>query len=158
MKKEIKDGDALPLFRLKDQHGLWVDMKDFIGKMPLVLYFYPKDDTPGCTKEACAFNDQVENFKAAGAEVFGISADSLESHKNFANKYKLDFRLLSDETNAIRKLFGVPADLLRLLPGRMTYVVDQTGIVIHTFKSQFNATRHVDEALWALQQIEISKE
>lgn len=146
MMKKITLGSKLPGFSLPDQDGKIINIHNFIGKKNLVIYFYPKDDTPGCTAEACSFRDEFEDFKTLDAEVIGISADSPASHKNFAEKYKLSFRLLSDEGNEVRKLFGVPANFLGLLPGRVTYIIDKTGIVQHVFNSQFNARKHVSEA------------
>ncbi len=145
--KKIEIGSKLPDFKLPDQDGNILDIKDLIGKKNLVIYFYPKDDSPGCTKEACYFQDQFEVFKEADAEVIGISGQSVESHKNFAEKYHLTFTLLSDHGNEIRKLFGVPTNFFGLLPGRVTYIVDKTGTVVHLFDSQIQATKHVDEAL-----------
>ncbi|PIG92950.1 peroxiredoxin [Gloeocapsopsis sp. IPPAS B-1203] len=147
----VKVGDTAPDFTLPSQSGTAVKLSDFQGKS-VVLYFYPKDDTPGCTKESCAFRDQYEVFQNAGAEVIGVSADSPDSHQRFAAKYQLPFTLLSDAGNQVRKLYGVPATL-GLLPGRVTYVIDQQGVVQHIFNSQFNFQGHVDEALKTLQQI-----
>lgn len=147
---KIEEGDRLPEFALPDQNGLMVDMKDFIGKSNIVLFFYPKDDTPGCTKEACYFRDNYEDFADAGAEVFGISGQSVESHKKFSEKHNLNYTLLSDEGNKIRKMFGVPGNLFGLVPGCVTYVADKTGKVITIFNSQTNVTRHVEKALEVL--------
>lgn len=144
---KIKSGSKIPLFALMDQDGKLFEIKELLGWKNFVIYFYPKDDTPGCTKEACSFRDQFEDFQDAGAEVIGISADTVESHKRFAEKHRLKFRLLSDTGNQVRKTFGVPADLLGLIPGRVTYIVDKTGTVQHVFNSQFNSARHVTEAL-----------
>lgn len=152
----LKVGDTAPDFTLTSQSGLPVNLRDFRGKKAVVLYFYPKDDTPGCTKESCAFRDQYEVFKAAGAEVIGVSADSPESHQQFAAKYQLPFILLSDTGNQLRKLYGVPATL-GLLPGRVTYVLDDQAIVRHIFNSQLNFQGHVAESLKTLQQIEATK-
>lgn len=127
-------------------------MKDFLGKKPVVLYFYPKDDTPGCTKEACAFRDEYEVFGKLDAEVIGISSDSVESHKSFAANHDLPFTLLSDEGGKVRKLYGVP-NTFGLFPGRVTYVIDREGLVRHIFSSQIEAERHVVEALEALKSI-----
>jgi peroxiredoxin Q/BCP len=145
--KAIKVGDMIPEFKLPDQNGKLFDIKNVIGSKKLVIYFYPKDDSPGCTKEACHFRDQFEVFNEAGAMIIGISGQSVESHKKFADKYRLSFTLLSDEGNNIRKLFGVPTNALGLLPGRVTYVADRTGKVVFVFNSQIEAERHVDEAL-----------
>jgi len=142
-------GEKAPAFALADQQGRQVSLADFRGKKNVVVYFYPKDDTPGCTKESCSFRDQYTAFTDAGAEVLGISSDSPESHRAFAEKYRLPFPLLSDEGGAVRKAFGVPKSL-GLLPGRVTYVIDKQGVIRHAFNSQLNATKHVDEAMAVL--------
>lgn len=144
---EIKIGSTVPEFSLADQNGNMFDINSVLGKKNLVIYFYPKDDSPGCTAQACSFQDQFEVFKEADAVIIGISGQSVESHKEFALKHRLSFTLLSDEGNKVRKQFGVPTNFLGLLPGRVTYVADKTGQVIYTFNSQIQATRHVDEAL-----------
>ncbi len=118
----------------------------------VVLYFYPKDNTPGCTTEACTFRDHYEDFQQIGAEVIGISSDDAASHEGFANKHRLPFILLSDTDGAVRKAYGVPATL-GLLPGRMTFVIDQDGVIRHIFNSQLRAARHVEEALGILKQL-----
>lgn len=146
----IKEGDTIPNFKLKNQNGEQVKISDYIGKKNLVLFFYPKDHTPGCTREACSFRDHYEAFLMAGTEVIGISGQSVESHKNFAEKYNLKYQLLSDNGNKVRKLFGVPANLFGLLPGRVTYVADKTGKVVSIFNSQMQVEKHVEEALTAL--------
>lgn len=146
----VKIGDTAPDFSLLSQSGSSVSLKDFLGKKSVVLYFYPKDDTPGCTKEACAFRDSYEVFRDAGAEVIGVSEDSPDSHQKFATKYQLPFTLLSDTGKQVRKLYGVPATL-GLLPGRVTYVIDKNGVVQHIFNSQFNFKGHVEESLKTLQ-------
>jgi len=142
----VNVGDAAPEFDLPDAAGKRVRLADYRGKKAVVLYFYPKDDTPGCTKEACAFRDSFEVFKDAGAEVIGVSSDSADSHRKFADKYKLPFTLVADAGGAVRKRYGVPATL-GLLPGRVTFVIDRSGVVRHVFNSQLQATKHVDEAL-----------
>jgi len=149
---EIKVGSTIPSFTLPDQNGNLFDINSVLGKKNLVIYFYPKDDSPGCTKEACSFQDQFEVFKEADAVIIGISGQSVQSHKEFAIKHRLTFTLLSDEGNKIRKLFGVPTNFLGLIPGRVTYVADKTGKVIYIFNSQTNATKHVDEALRILKE------
>lgn len=142
--------DNLPEFELLNQNNERIRSADLVGKSALVIYFYPKDDTPGCTTEARAFRDQLEAFAAAGASVFGISADSVESHKQFAEKYQLTFDLLSDPGNKTRKLFGVPRSMFGLLPGRVTYVFNKKGKLIHQFSSLIKAEKHITEALAAL--------
>jgi len=149
---EINIGSSVPEFSLQDQNGKMFDINSVLGKKNLVIYFYPKDDSPGCTKEACSFQDQYEVFKEADAVIIGISGQSVKSHKEFAEKYKLTFTLLSDEGNKIRKQFGVATNLFGLLPGRVTYVADKTGKVIYIFNSQTQATKHVDEALRILKE------
>jgi thioredoxin-dependent peroxiredoxin len=153
MMKRVQTGDMIPDFQLPDQDGVVFDISSVLGKKNLVIYFYPKDDTPGCTREACYFRDQYDVFRDTDAEVIGISGQSPESHKAFAEKYDLHFRLLSDEGNRVRKLFGVPSDLLGLIPGRVTYVVDKSGKVVFTFNSQSQISRHVDEALRILKEM-----
>ncbi len=145
-------GDRAPDFTLPDRSGRTVHLGDYRGKQAVVLYFYPKDDTPGCTAESCSFRDQYQDFKDAGAEVIGVSSDSAESHAKFADKHRLPFVLLADRGGTIRKQYGVPATL-GLLPGRVTFVIDRDGVVRHVFNSQFQATKHVAEALAALRRV-----
>ena len=142
----LKVGDRVPNFSLPSQTGTTVNISDLIGKKSLVIYFYPKDDTPGCTAESCAFRDSYEVFTDAGAEVIGISGDSPQSHQQFAQKYNLPFTLLSDTDNRVRKLFGVPSTLF-VLPGRVTYIIDKEGIVRHIFDSMLDFKAHVTESL-----------
>jgi peroxiredoxin Q/BCP len=126
-----------------------------LGKKNIVLYFYPKDETIGCTKEACAFRDNYEELTKLGAEVLGISGQSVESHKSFASHYGLPFILLADEGNKVRELYGVPSSM-GILPGRVTYIIDKKGVVRHIFNSQTQTRRHVEEATETL--IELEKE
>ena len=144
-----KVGSRAPDFSLRSQSEEMVSLKDFLGKGPVVLYFYPKDDTPGCTKEACAFRDEYEKFGRLDAEVIGVSSDSVESHRSFAEKHDLPFTLLSDEEGKVRRLYGVP-NTFGVFPGRVTYVIDEEGVIRHMFASQIAAVRHVEEALEAL--------
>ncbi|CAI5487013.1 unnamed protein product, partial [Closterium sp. Naga37s-1] len=125
----VSVGNEAPPLSLADQNGRVFDLAKLKGKKSVVLYFYPADDTPGCTKQACSFRDSFEEFRKLGAEVVGISGDSPESHKLFAEKYSLPFTLMSDEGNAVRKEWGVPSDLFGVLPGRQTYVIDKKGVV-----------------------------
>ncbi len=149
---KIKVGDKAPEFTLPSQDGTQVSLSDFRGKKNVIIYFYPKDDTPGCTKEACAFRDQYQIFTDAGAEVIGISGDSQQSHKQFATKYNLPFTLLCDTNNKVRQLYDVPATLW-ILPGRVTYVIDKEGIIRHIFDSMLDFEAHVKEALNTLKAI-----
>jgi peroxiredoxin Q/BCP len=152
-KGKVGVGDVAPDFTLPSQSGEEVSIRDFIGrKRAIVLFFYPKDDTPGCTKEACSFRDGYEQFEELEAEVIGISSDSVRSHERFVEKYGLPFVLLSDEGGEVRKLYGVP-NTLGLFPGRVTYVIDEEGVVRHVFFSQLQAARHVEQALEALEAI-----
>ena len=117
----------------------------------MVIYFYPKDDTPGCTKEACSFRDSYEEFTDKNIKVIGISADDVESHRNFAEKYNLPFTLLADTDNKVRNLFGVKANMFGLIPGRVTYVVDKKGEIIFMYDSQFKASSHIEESIKAIE-------
>ncbi len=147
---KIKVGDQAPDFTLPDQKGQPVSLSSFVGKKDVVLYFYPRDFTPGCTAEACAFRDSYEIFKEVGAEVIGISSDSEQSHQGFAARHRLPFILLSDRDGSVRKRYGV-SSVLGLLPGRVTFVIDKQGIVRHIFVAQFAAEKHVEEAMRVLQ-------
>ena len=150
MSESVKIGDRAPGFSLPSESGETVDIGNYIGKIPVVLFFYPRDNTAVCTKEACAFRDSYDDFRNIdGAEVFGISSDPVESHKRFSSAYKLPFKLLSDEKGAVRELYGVPKTL-GILPGRVTYVIDRNGIVIQIISSQLGYKKHVEEALKAL--------
>jgi peroxiredoxin Q/BCP len=142
--------DVAPDFTLPSHSGEEASLRDFVGKKKaVVLFFYPKDDTPGCTKEACSFRDGYEQFGNLGVEVIGVSSDSVRSHQRFVEKHDLPFVLLSDEGGEVRRLYGVP-NTFGLFPGRVTYVIDQEGVVRHVFSSQLQAARHVEEALEAL--------
>ena len=146
-------GDRVPDITLQAHDGSTVRLADMIGKRPVVLFFYPKDDTPICTKEACAFRDAYETFSAAGAEVIGISSDSGASHRAFAARHKLPFLLASDADGSLRKAFGVPKTL-GLFPGRVTYVIDRSGIVRLVFSAQLASQDHVTKALVAVKAID----
>ena len=146
MARGIQAGDKAPDFSLPSQAGDPVRLGDRLGERVVVLYFYPKDETPGCTKEACAFRDSYEVFAEAGAEVIGVSSDSVDKHAAFAGHHELPFTLLSDEGGQVRKSYGVPSTL-GILPGRVTYVIDRTGTVRHVFNSMTNIGRHVNDAL-----------
>jgi peroxiredoxin Q/BCP len=142
-------GTLAPDFALVNQQGTLVRLSQYRGNRSVVIYFYPKDDTSGCTIESCGFRDDFEKFEAAGAEVIGISDDSTDSHLKFAAKYKLPFTLLSDKGGRVRKLYGVKKTL-GVIPGRVTFVIDRDGIVRLVFSSQSKPAKHVAEALAAL--------
>jgi peroxiredoxin Q/BCP len=153
MARGIQVGDKAPDFTLTSQAAQAVRLSDRLGERTVVLYFYPKDETPGCTKEACAFRDSYEVFAQAGAEVIGVSSDSADKHAAFAGHHQLPFTLLSDDKGEVRKSYGVPSTL-GLLPGRVTYVIDRTGTVRHIFSSQINIGRHVNDALDVVKQLQ----
>lgn len=142
-------GDPLPAFQATLQDGTVFDSRAEIGAAPLVFFFYPKDHTPICTQEACAFRDAYEEFTAAGARVVGVSGDSPEQHRSFIERHRLPFPIISDRGGALRTLFGVPKTL-GFLPGRVTYVVDRQGIVRLVFNAQLVADDHVRRALDAV--------
>jgi peroxiredoxin Q/BCP len=143
----VQIGDSIPSFSLKDQHGNLFEISSLIGKKKLVIFFYPQDGSLNCTKEACYFRDLSDVFEEADAVVVGISGQSVESHKIFAEENKLNYTILSDTGNEVRKLFGVPGKLFGLVPGRVTYIADKSGKVVYIFESQTDVMRHVDEAL-----------
>jgi len=143
----IQIGDKCPDFQLPDAIGQMIQISEFIGKKKLVIYFYPKDDTPGCTKEACSFRDSYEDFKNFDCEVIGISSDDEQKHAAFASRHKLPFILLSDKDKVARKLFGVPGNLFGLIPGRVTYIIGLDGIVKGIYNSQTNPLGHIEKAL-----------
>ena len=147
----LKIGDRIPSFSLKDQNGN-IRASDKVNKS-LVLFFYPKDDTPGCTIEACGFRDKYDLFKILGAEVWGISNDSSQSHLRFANKNKLQYPLLSDQNNFLRKQFGVPKTL-GFIEGRVTYIINSEGIIKHIFEDLLNGPAHIKEAIKALKKLQ----
>jgi peroxiredoxin Q/BCP len=143
----IKIGDIIPEFSLKDQHGNLFNINTYLGKKKLVIFFYPQDGSLNCTREACYFRDISDLFEEADAIIIGISSQSVESHKEFAEKNRLNYTLLSDNENIVRKLFGVPGRVFGLIPGRVTYVADRSGKVVYIFDSQTEVQRHVDEAI-----------
>lgn len=144
----LKVGDKLPDFSAKDTNGNVFNSTDYIGKQSLVIYFYPKDETKVCTQQACSFRDSYQEFKDLGAEVIGISSDTVQSHIQFKSKFNLPFILLSDNTKKLRKLFGVENDFL-IIPGRQTFVVDKNGFIIMVFNSM-SGTIHIEKALKVL--------
>lgn len=146
----LQVGDKLPHFTALDTEGNLFDSQSVIGKKPVVIYFYPKDNTTICTIEACSFRDQYEDFRELGAEVIGVSRDSISSHQKFAKQHRLPFQLLSDGDGKLRKLFGVPARFLGLIPGRVTYVANKDGVVTMVFDDATGGTIHIKKALEAL--------
>jgi thioredoxin-dependent peroxiredoxin len=149
----VKVGDTAPDFTLPSQMGDNVKLSEYFSKKNVVLYFYPKDETPGCIKEACTFRDNYEELAALGAEVLGISGQSVQSHMAFASHYGLPFILLADVDNKVRELYGVPSTM-GFLPGRVTYIIDKRSKVRHVFVSQTQAQRHVEEAKKTLKMLE----
>jgi thioredoxin-dependent peroxiredoxin len=143
--KGLKEGDNAPVFKLPDQDGKEIDMAERIGKKVLVIYFYPKDFTSGCTMEAHAFREMYEAFQKEGAEIFGISGDSVESHKKFAVEHELPFELLSDKGNKVRDLYGAYG--IAHTVGRVTYVVDKKGVINMVFSSNIQPKEHVEESI-----------
>ena len=150
---KVSVGDRAPDFTLQTQRGENVTLSQFQGKKNVVLYFYPKDETVGCTREACAFRDSYELFTDLGAEVIGVSADSVESHKSFAEHHNLPFTLLSDLDNNVRKLYGATSTL-GMIPGRVTFIIDKKGMVHHVFSSQLQPEKHIEEAREVLKKLD----
>jgi peroxiredoxin Q/BCP len=145
--KAIRIGDMIPRFSLYDQDGNLFDIISVLGNKKMVIFFYPQDGSLNCTREACYFRDLNDVFINNDTVVMGISGQSIGSHKEFAEKNKLNYTILSDPDNSVRKLFGVPSRFFGLVPGRVTYVTDKTGRVIYIFDSQTEVQRHADEAL-----------
>jgi peroxiredoxin Q/BCP len=145
----LNPGDRMPATTLLGPEGP-VALRDRIGKT-LVVYFYPKDETYGCTKEACSFRDQYEDFVAAGAEVIGVSRDDADAHASFRQHHRLPFTLLSDPRGEVASAWGVKG--LGPIPGRVTFVFDKAGTLRHRFSSQLRFGRHVDEALAVVQRL-----
>jgi peroxiredoxin Q/BCP len=149
----IQVGDQAPDFTLPTQSGENFRLKDHIGERVTVLYFYPKDNTSGCTAEACAFRDSFEVFTDAGADVIGVSSDSVDRHAGFADKHSLPFTLLSDQGGKTRKAYGVPG-VLGVIPGRVTYVIDRSCVVRQVFSSMTNIDGHVNDALRMVRELQ----
>jgi len=147
----LASGDRAPLIALTDAEGV-ERRSDQLGGRALVLFFYPKDDTPGCTMEACAFRDAYADLQALGAEVWGVSGDDAASHRRFAGRHNLPYPLLVDGGNTLRRAFGVPS-VLGLLPGRVTYVIDGDGVIRHVFNNLLDGPAHRREALEALRRL-----
>ena len=152
MATALSSGDRAPLIALSDQNGIERRSDQLAGKA-LVLFFYPKDDTPGCTMEACAFRDSYADLQGMQAEVWGVSGDDAASHQRFAQRHNLPYPLLVDRGNQLRKAFGVPS-VLGLLPGRVTYVIDGSGVIRHVFNNLLDGPAHRREAIAALQALQ----
>ncbi|HEX4256982.1 MAG TPA: peroxiredoxin [Streptosporangiaceae bacterium] len=153
MARGIQVGDQAPDFTLPTQSGETFRLQDRMGERVIVLYFYPKDNTSGCTAEACAFRDSYEVFTEAGADVIGVSSDSVDKHAGFASQHNLPFTLLSDRGGRVRKSYGVPG-VLGVIPGRVTYVIDRDGVVRHVFSSMTNIDGHVNDALRVVKELQ----
>lgn len=147
---KLRVGDAAPDFAGQMQDGSTIRLADFLGRKTVILFFYPKDASPICTREACSFRDSYERFLNSGAEVIGVSGDSIESHQAFAHDHHLPFPLISDADGTLRRVFGV-SSVIGMLPGRATYVIDKDGIVRLIFTAQFASEAHVTRALEAVQ-------
>jgi len=150
--KPLQVGDEAPEFSLPKANGELVRLSDFRGKAEVVLFFYPKDNTPGCTAEACSFRDSYQTFREQRAEVIGVSSDSAESHERFAARFSLPFVLLSDSDGTVREKYRV-GKTLGVLPGRTTFLIDRRGVIRHVFSSQFFPDKHVKEALAVLKEL-----
>ena len=146
----LKVNDPAPLFDAISDDGQKFSLSDLLGKSNVVLYFYPKDFTTGCTKEACSFRDNWSKILSLGAILVGVSSDSPETHREFKEKHGLQFVLLSDQNRSIRKLYGVDS---RLIPPRATFVIDKQGKLVSIFNSQISVSKHVEIAINALQKI-----
>lgn len=147
---KINTGDTFPSFILNDENNNPFDIGSVLGKKYLVVYFYPRDETTGCTKQACSFRDAYQDFLEMNCEVIGISGDSSKDHSYFKTNHNLPFKLLSDINGNARKLLGVPKDLFGLIPGRYTYIINKEKKVIKIFHSSTNMTKHIYEAIKAL--------
>ncbi|MEB0262546.1 MULTISPECIES: peroxiredoxin [unclassified Mucilaginibacter] len=143
--KPLAVGDAVPNFTLKDQNDKTFNIKDEIGKHILVIYFYPKDESMVCTKEACAFRDSFNDYTRAGAKVIGINGGTVASHKQFEQHYKLPFILLSDPENMVYKMFGVRKKFF--MSGRQTFVVDIKGNIAFSYEAMLSGAEHSNQAL-----------
>ncbi len=149
----VNVGDPAPDFTRTAADGRIITLSEFRGRQAVVLFFYPRDNTPVCTQEACTFRDRYDEFVKLGAVVIGVSSDSDDSHRAFAESQRLPYHLIADADGSLRRLFDVPATMF-ILPGRVTYVIDQAGIVRMKFNSPLNGPRHISEALQVLRELE----
>lgn len=152
----VQPGDRAPTFQLPDQNGRTFSLEEALRSGPVVVFFYPKDDTSGCTREACAFRDEHEDFVEAGATVVGISSDDVKSHARFAGKHHLPYRLLADVGGKVRAAYGVEGHLFGLVDGRVTFVIDPSGTVRHRHRALLAAEGHVDHALATVRRLTAS--
>jgi len=153
MSKMLSVGDKAPIFSLPDQDGVMMDLAELIGKKAIVLYFYPKDFTSGCTMEAHEFRDMHEQFQGGGAVVLGVSVDDMATHKQFAVEHELPFRLLSDVDDKVRDIYGAWG--LAHTPGRVTFLIDKKGTIRMVFSSQLQPKKHIEEGLRVLAEINV---
>lgn len=151
---KVKVGDRAPLFEGMTDSGEKISFSSLVGSKNVVLYFYPKDDTPGCTAEACSFRDNWEKILSMDASVIGVSSQSVESHQDFKKKHSLPFPLVSDPENEIRKLYGATGFLI---PPRVTFIIDKQGIVRYIINSQLNITKHLSDSLQTLESMQAPK-
>lgn len=151
MEIKVKVGDPAPDFEGPTSDGSRLGLKDFVGKKNVVLYFYPKDDTPGCTREACSFRDNIRPIRDLGAEIIGVSLDSVQSHDKFARKYELQFPLISDKDKRIANAYGVLRDI-GLSTNRVTFIIDKDGKVAKIFP-KVDVGKHTDEVVAALKEL-----
>jgi thioredoxin-dependent peroxiredoxin len=149
MSTTLKPGDLAPDFELFDQNLNKFKLSELVDKKPVVIFFYPKDETRTCTKEACCFRDKYNEFLKHDVEVIGISCDSVESHQQFSDKYKLPYKILSDWNGAVKTAYGV-SKVLGIIPGRETFVVNKAGVITKIYRDLFSSEDHVEQALEAL--------
>lgn len=155
MEASLKTGDKAPDFTLQSQDGRTISLHDYAGKRNVVIYFYPKDFTMGCTAETKAFGENYDEILGMGAEVLGISSDTTESHDKFAQECGAKFPLLSDKGGKVRQQFGAKSSF-GIVPGRVTYVIDKLGIVRHVFSSQLRPKDHIAEAVQVLRNLHLN--
>lgn len=148
----LRVGDKAPDFELRDQHGAMVRLSTLLGQKPVVLFFYPRDDSPICTREVCAFRDAYADFAAAGAEVLGISMDGTESHESFSAKHGLPYRILSDGKKEVLALYGIKT-ILGFMPERVTFVIGKDGVIRHVYNALLRGAKHAEGALAALKKL-----
>ena len=147
---KLKKGDHFPSFTLNDQNTNPFNLANVLGKENLVVYFYPKNETFGCTMQACKFRDEFNVFRDLQCKVVGISSDSPKSHLSFIKNHKLPFTLLSDKKQKVRKELGLPSDLFGLVPGRITFVINKKGIIVEIIDSSVNMNKHIYDSIIAL--------